>query len=137
MTPHFFFLFYISDITNSSSFEKNIFGKNQCKNIFARKSLNGNYLVLFKNPQDKLQILTLAKKSIQVKLLGLSKSTKRRCEPTTWVSRRHPALSKSFVFPTFFFQTETEFSNFSSLKNVLEKHSFRDGLLWVVEIKLR
>ena len=43
-------------------------------------SLNSHYLVLFKNPRDKLQILTLAKQIIQVKLLGLSKSTKRQCE---------------------------------------------------------
>ena len=43
-------------------------------------SLNSHYLVLFKNPRDKLQILTLAKQMYPSETVGLSKSTKRRCE---------------------------------------------------------
>ena len=43
-------------------------------------SLNSHYLVLFKNPRDKLQILTLAKQIYPSETAWFIKSTKRRCE---------------------------------------------------------
>ena len=40
-------------------------------------SLDSHYFVLFKNPRDKLQILTLAKQRIPGKLTSFNSSTKR------------------------------------------------------------
>ena len=43
-------------------------------------SLNSHYLVLFKNPRDKLQILTLAKQMYPSETAWFIKESKRRCE---------------------------------------------------------
>ena len=43
-------------------------------------SLNSHYLVLFKNPRDKLQILTLAKQMYPRETAWFVKEYKRRCE---------------------------------------------------------
>ena len=43
-------------------------------------SLNSHYLVLFKNPRDKLQLLTLAKQMYPSETAWFIKESKRRCE---------------------------------------------------------
>ena len=84
-----------------------------------------------------MQILTLAKQMYPSETAWFIKEYEVAMRTLLGYRDLIPRFRKVFVFPTFFAQTETEFSNFSSSKNVLEKHSFRDGLLWVVEIKLR
>ena len=50
-------------------------------------SLNSHYLVLFKNPRDKLQILTLAKHMYPGQTdFRLFKSVRRGCKKTFWLS---------------------------------------------------
>ena len=49
-------------------------------------SLNSHYLVLFKNPGDKLQILTLATQMYPGQTDFFSKSVRRRSKKTFWLS---------------------------------------------------
>ena len=49
-------------------------------------SLNSHYLVLFKNPRDKLQILTLAKQMYPGQTGFLFKSVRRSCKRIFWLS---------------------------------------------------
>ena len=49
-------------------------------------SLNCHYLVLFKNPRDKLQIWTLAKQMYPGQTNFFFKSVRRGCKKTFWLS---------------------------------------------------
>ena len=49
-------------------------------------SLNSHYLLLFKNPRDKLQILTLAKQMYPGQTDFFFKSVRGGCKKTFWLS---------------------------------------------------